>query len=899
MASQDRAIIQLRGIVVGQNPHDVPPGSMHIASENLVLRQQSLLEVRRGIAQALKQRAYDKLLQFGDLLLLHTVGGALEVAAPPFTSSTLLGGVSMFSPNLDQLNRWRPRGVTAGGRFFITRDGRPAALDEATTSVVPREAGAPIATSITAVTLSGAGTAINPGQRVAYRYVIGRVLPNGVQVLGAPSGRFIFTNSAGSIQDTILSLALPAGLDERFFIQVYRSNEVDTGIQPDDDLQLVYERAITGAEAAAGLVTFTDVVPPTLRGEYIYTAPNSGEGAASANLPPPQADEVALFKERLWLARTRQPCELFFRIMAVGGTAGIQSGDVLVFTGFTSPIVLEAGVDYALVTAGSASSNIELTAQNLVAAINTSAGGNGDLWAEYVSGPDSVPGEIRLYGRAPSTAAFTMWVDQNSGGGAWSRRDAFSPRPLPLLTGNASTLTFTLTRVANVVTATLSAGALSPALTVGERIVLTNPPTGFDAGPHIITSIGGSSFLYAEVAPDDGPHAGVVAQVYDSTTGESTQETHLHRLHWSKPDEFEAFPAFNFVDVGRSDREIIAIVPTREVMWVFKQDGLFRISGDDEDTFSVERVDATCVALAPELVVPFAEKVVAFTTKGIVMISESSFDVLSGDVDELLRNWQVGERTASLPPYGLLYQAFMVVDERESLLRVHLPGSSINESENYDGAGEALVFSMVTQSWHRWAWSVPGNEQFNRPLRHGLTFSSPTFYGVVYGDAYFDGASEGFIWTERGPNSSDRYDDDNLAAPADKVAVRHRAVWAANDAGAPGRLKRWDEVAILALPTDFTSTQAAFRYGYWNELTLRTGANFRPFGVPPDQADVADATTYATESTDPPKIRLGVSIDYRQSELLWVIVTQEVVGSAFVCRGLEIKAEVLNEKVSR
>jgi hypothetical protein len=58
-------------------------------------------------------------------------------------------------------------------------------------------------------------------------------------------------------------------------------------------------------------------------------------------------------------------------------------------------------------------------------------------------------------------------------------------------------------------------------------------------------------------------------------------------LYFSKQAEVEAVPSLQYFDIGSRDAEIKRIVPMRENVLIFKEDGIFRLIGDNKNTFSI------------------------------------------------------------------------------------------------------------------------------------------------------------------------------------------------------------------------------------------------------------------------------------------------------------------------
>ena len=892
MGSKPQGTTRFTGIIDGINPNELPSGSLHMATLNVIMREVDTIEARIGLARLLKGLRYDKLIAYNQNLIGHTAAnGAMTRFIPP----DFITANPNFGTCLNPATR-KIQSSAAGGRLFVTTGTGLQVLDDVSTGPF-RDAGGPQGLSASFIDNPASGW-LADGNSVAYRYTLGRLTApvgsstSGIQVIGAPSGRVIFSNSSGGIASVDGTFHIPDGLDTSCFIQLWRSSQVLSTIQPEDDLRLVFERTLTADEVVSGVVLINDVTPDELRGDYLYTSPNAGEGILMANQKPPMGEEIALFKDRLWQGRTTQPHEFSFNLLGVGAPNGLVANDVIVITGMTPQLVLVAGVDFAIFAGGSASQNVSDTAQSLVDSINSSSGGTG-LLAEYTSGPDDVPGGIRLYRSTPTGAQFAVWVDQQQGGAAWTSRAAFAPEIFPLLNGRqVAPLTFTFNRFANVTTATVSSGNITNGVRVGDTIILNNGSVLFGQGPHVVTAVGANSFDYAEVGANAGPFVDIVSMYFSvAEPAVSTQETAINRIHWSKPDEFEAWPFHQFQDIGASDKGIIAMRVTRETLWIFKEDGLYRVTGDNEDTFDFERVDATIVAVANECVVNFAESVVAWTTKGIVMVSESIFEPISDDISRFLRLYLEYTAIPTADTYGRLNQAYMVADDREGLLRLHLPGSSQDGDGTLVGCGEALVYSIKNKAWTRCVWLSSAG--FPKPLEFGVI--EPTSHRAMYCDGYLGGAGEGFLWQERSPVDSAVNKDDDEENPVEKMSFIERVIFAYQHAKAPMRDKRFDEVSILFdKPTNGMPT--AFRYGFGNEND-EVGESEFLFGSP--VATVFIDAEYQSETPENPNVRCMVSTDASRGQRLWVTIEHDSEDGPFRVLGFSVLCEVLNGNISR
>src|SRR5690606_35376856 len=76
------------------------------------------------------------------------------------------------------------------------------------------------------------------------------------------------------------------------------------------------------------------------------------------------------------------------------------------------------------------------------------------------------------------------------------------------------------------------------------------------------------------------------------------------RLWYSKPDEPEAFPPVNFIDIGDAESRILDLTALDDVLLVWKDDGLFRVTGAPPNGWVVDEIQAGKTPL--RLLVPSA-----------------------------------------------------------------------------------------------------------------------------------------------------------------------------------------------------------------------------------------------------------------------------------------------------
>jgi hypothetical protein len=91
-------------------------------------------------------------------------------------------------------------------------------------------------------------------------------------------------------------------------------------------------------------------------------------------------------------------------------------------------------------------------------------------------------------------------------------------------------------------------------------------------------------------------------------------------------------PILNYVDVGSSDKKILRIMPLRDSLFIFKEDGLFRLSGEIAP-FAVSLFDETVKLRAPDSLSPTNNVLFGWSTQGITTVSEGGVSLVSRPID--------------------------------------------------------------------------------------------------------------------------------------------------------------------------------------------------------------------------------------------------------------------------
>ncbi len=169
-------------------------------------------------------------------------------------------------------------------------------------------------------------------------------------------------------------------------------------------------------------------------------------------------------------------------------------------------------------------------------------------------------------------------------------------------------------------------------------------------------------------------------------------QTRPGRLWFSKPDEPEAVPPANFIDVGNVNERIIATTPMRNALLVWKKDGLFRITGNAPDSWVVDEIDTTLRLLSSQCVCLMNGVAYAFTDRGVVATTEIGAQVISLDIATDLRDAQ-----RELPDDAGDKRSFWMVPHprmRAIILGVGVDDSTLTTNQ--------YVYFVDTRRWATW-----------------------------------------------------------------------------------------------------------------------------------------------------------------------------------------------------
>lgn len=110
-----------------------------------------------------------------------------------------------------------------------------------------------------------------------------------------------------------------------------------------------------------------------------------------------------------------------------------------------------------------------------------------------------------------------------------------------------------------------------------------------------------------------------------------------NRLYRSKFEQGDAVPLANFDDVGNEESAGLRILAVRDSLLIFKEEGLYRLSGDSEVSFDIDLLDPSIRLQAPDTACILDNAVFALTTQGIVRVNESGSVLVGWPIQDKVR----------------------------------------------------------------------------------------------------------------------------------------------------------------------------------------------------------------------------------------------------------------------
>lgn len=368
------------------------------------------------------------------------------------------------------------------------------------------------------------------------------------------------------------------------------------------------------------------------------------------------------------------------------GGADLISSSSLTLT--VSTAILGVGENVTTKTASIPSSNLldpatqaELTIKSLIRIINRNTiktiNNTFDLYAYYVDSPAL----FLLEGRVFKDDTFYPLANSPEIG------SAFSPDISPSTVNG--TIISTSVLAANPITLTFSSahGFLN-----GDKIVIVDSKsTPSIDGAYEVEYVSSTEL---KIYPNKVITGSAISPVFKFINAiDSERSTNYYKkniIYYSKSYQPEAVPQENYIQMGSEEKEILRIFPLRDSLFVFKEDGLYRVTADYIPPTPV-LFDSSCVLNAPDSVSVSNNNVYCWTTQGIQYINESGSTLISRPIDtEVLKVSSTSYSNFKTATFGVGYES----DNSYVVWTV----KNINDAI----ATQAFRFSSVTGTWTKY-----------------------------------------------------------------------------------------------------------------------------------------------------------------------------------------------------
>jgi hypothetical protein len=559
------------------------PTGLRIA-DNVVLRKEGALMPRPASTSTALSRAYRAAFPYKGLMYQVDASGnywrdnTLQLSASP-AQTQLRADVQNVKEARGNLYFPTTQGVwkvTSTSDASLTRAG-----------VLPTQAFA-FASGLSTGSVSP--ELLTTNTQVGYRTVTVVTDPNGLIVRGRPSGALLVASTAGGQSPLVyMSAAITAPPPYKTQLELYRTRVFPTTAQIDDEYQLV--KVFDLPAGSSWSASHVDGLPDIRRGTTLYTSPSRG-GIEAANDLPPGCACVERYRTSLFFGNTTGPHRITVSYNPTPtNLVGVATGvGVRMTTGTTV-----AGSAAITSVANTVGLQVGMAIKTLTS----------DLMGQIVSIVGSTVTASVVAG-APQTAQ-TVWFT-----------DAIVVDGVAIPVGIGANA-----GIGVVTPSSLSPRIWDTSLFSTFTAYELSPPVAGYTQTVVIERIARGGAPFTVKATHGGEMSPALPLASSGGAGtSSTSDVLPHGLSWSEPDEPEHTPQKNTARVGDAGRAILALVATKDRLLIFKEDGLFMMTGDTVRNFGIYPLDTTCLCILPGSVRRLKNTVYLLTNLGLAAVDD-------------------------------------------------------------------------------------------------------------------------------------------------------------------------------------------------------------------------------------------------------------------------------------
>lgn len=177
------------------------------------------------------------------------------------------------------------------------------------------------------------------------------------------------------------------------------------------------------------------------------------------------------------------------------------------------------------------------------------------------------------------------------------------------------------------------------------------------------------------------------AVAFDLGSGTSDNDEYAHGLMWSKNGAPEHVPTSHLEFVGSKNFEGRRILALRDSLFILKDDGVFRLTGNN-GKWSIDPLDTSTKIIAPDSACVVNNQIFALCDQGIVTISDVGVQVISRPIEDAIQNLiSTDYEKLKTLSFGVAYDT-----DRKYYLW------TISSSEDTYPT-QAFVYNTFTQAW--------------------------------------------------------------------------------------------------------------------------------------------------------------------------------------------------------
>lgn len=517
--------------------------------------------------------------------------------------------------------------------------------------------------------------ALANGFQWAYRAVLKCTDKNGLITRSRPTGAFAFQNTLGTAGACRIVVSCVPRPREGEVVELYRGRQFPNSVSPDDEMALV--KTFSRDDIPVTSAVYIDDLPDNKRGAALYTSP-SQLGMVAASDCPPAAAFSETYRGCLFLGNVRGPARI---VLSWNSAPGVNA-----------PVSGETGNGTRTVSFNTTAGSAQVTGITPIAGVRVGQALSGYGTIKTLVGSTAT---LVNFDGTPQLASTTGLVTNVSCiDAAWIK----GPKRGNL--DGAYDWCF----------------AYYPYFIIGGQLYLTPTALFFVTPPEptyrytaVIESVHRAP-LSLELGASHGEEMSPpIAAPFSAKGTAFDQDVLPYGLVWSEPDQPENFPSVNYALIGDRTKHILGLCATRDALFVFKEDGIWRLSGYGGQ-WSIDAFDLTTFCVLPSSIKKLNNRIFMLSNKGVVAIDDTNgvvvistpiADQVKRLVDNARSNWA---RDGYYSLTGVPGVAATVDDRNSEYLLL----AGTTPLDLGDGQGLTLVYNEASDAWTTFSFSPVG-----------------------------------------------------------------------------------------------------------------------------------------------------------------------------------------------